>query len=321
MTNHVKNSLSPSLNPAQTRAICYSGYRRGQNPAVGIFPSYSEILEDLSLLAQHWDCIRLYDAGPHAHTVLEVIAREKLSLSVLMGMDLAAEMNNPNCPWLNPISEEKLQQNRQHNDEELVRTLRLIKIYEPHIAGISIGNEASVDWTDHKVPIERLLHFAGALKSLVSVPVTFCENYVPWASGELDALANTVDVIAVHTYPIWESISVKDALAYTQQNFESVKSRFPNKPVMITEAGWATRANGAGFPAALANPQDQITYCEALLKWSQQEGVLTFLFEAFDEDWKGSDDPAEPEKHWGIYTIDRQPKPVAEAILSPKRVH
>jgi exo-beta-1,3-glucanase (GH17 family) len=32
------------------------------------------------------------------------------------------------------------------------------------------------------------------------------------------------------------------------------------------------------------------------------------VFEAFDENWKGSPDPEEPEKHWGLYGVNRQPK-------------
>ena len=36
--------------------------------------------------------------------------------------------------------------------------------------------------------------------------------------------------------------------------------------------------------------------------------ILTFIFEAFDEPWKGSDDPDEPEKHWGLYYENRSPK-------------
>jgi exo-beta-1,3-glucanase (GH17 family) len=45
-----------------------------------------------------------------------------------------------------------------------------------------------------------------------------------------------------------------------------------------------------------------------LSKWSEEEKVLTFLFEAFDEPWKGSNDPFEPEKHWGVFKEDRTPK-------------
>ena len=35
---------------------------------------------------------------------------------------------------------------------------------------------------------------------------------------------------------------------------------------------------------------------------------------AFDENWKGSPDPLEPEQHWGLFTADRQPKLVMQAL-------
>ena len=44
--------------------------------------------------------------------------------------------------------------------------------------------------------------------------------------------------------------------------------------------------------------------------------LLVYFFEAFDENWKGSDDPFEPEKHWGIYKADRSPKLAMKAQLS-----
>ena len=52
----------------------------------------------------------------------------------------------------------------------------------------------------------------------------------------------------------------------------------------------------------------QKRYLDELLKWSEEHQVLIYVFEAFDENWKGSDHPLEPEKHWGIYRANRQPK-------------
>jgi len=52
------------------RAICYSGFRDGQSPETGIFPTYDEIKEDLLLLQGHWEYLRLYDCDNHAETVL-----------------------------------------------------------------------------------------------------------------------------------------------------------------------------------------------------------------------------------------------------------
>jgi exo-beta-1,3-glucanase (GH17 family) len=49
------------------------------------------------------------------------------------------------------------------------------------------------------------------------------------------------------------------------------------------------------------------------MKWSVNNNVTTFIFEAFDEDWKGDpNDPMGAEKHWGLYTVDREPKKVIE---------
>ncbi len=43
-------------------------------------------------------------------------------------------------------------------------------------------------------------------------------------------------------------------------------------------------------------------------KWSEEEQITIFFFEAFDEPWKGSNDANEPEKHWGIYDVHRKIK-------------
>ncbi len=86
-------------------------------------------------------------------------------------------------------------------------------------------------------------------------------------------------------------------------------SRYPGVQVAITEAGWTTRSNGRGIEPHHAGVDQQARYYHELSEWARREGVLTYLFEAFDEDWKGSPDPDEPEKHWGLFTIDRLPKP------------
>jgi exo-beta-1,3-glucanase (GH17 family) len=58
----------------------------------------------------------------------------------------------------------------------------------------------------------------------------------------------------------------------------------------------------------------QAIYHQDLMDWTRQAGLLCFVFEAFDEPWKGSSDPLEPEKHWGLFTVDRQPKLVVRSL-------
>ena len=49
---------------------------------------------------------------------------------------------------------------------------------------------------------------------------------------------------------------------------------------------------------------------------SRAAGILCFVFEAFDEPWKGSPDPLEPEKHRGLFTVDRKPKLAMQALYA-----
>ena len=105
-------------------------------------------------------------------------------------------------------------------------------------------------------------------------------------------------------------------MAYTIENYEAVKSVYPNKQVIITEAGWATKSNGRGIEPDNVDELMQQQYLSELMDWAEKNQVLVYFFEAFDENWKGSDDPLEPEKHWGIYKADRTPKLAMQPTLS-----
>jgi exo-beta-1,3-glucanase (GH17 family) len=288
-------------------AICYSGYREDQSPLTRTYPSYEQIREDLLILAGNWRYLRLYDCSTHAERVLEVIRNEDLHFRVMLGVDLAAEVSNPHCPWGAEFDDDQLYANRQANIEEVRRLTILARKFEDIVFSVSVGNEASVEWTDHMVPVESLIGYVHDVRGSIDQPVTFCENYVPW-TYKLVPLADELDFIAIHTYPAWEYRSIHDALEYTKQNYHAVVDHYPGKTVVITEAGWTTAANGRGIEPHNASEELQASYYEQLLDWTTEEKILTFVFEAFDEPWKGSSDPMEPEKHWGLFNVDRTPK-------------
>ena len=306
-------SPRPSLGVPFGPAICYSGYREGQSPVTQVYPSYDEVVEDLRLLDPHWDYLRVYDCSRHAELVLDAIAREGFGFRVMLGAAIQAEVSNPSCPWGGVYPDDVLAENRRFNEAEIDRLVALAARSPETVFSVSIGNEASVEWTDHLVPVERLVEYARRVKAGVDRPVTFCENYVPWTT-KLAPLAAELDFLSVHTYPVWEYQPVESALAYTRQNVRGVADRYPDTPVVVTEAGWTTGSNGRGIEPHNASADLQAQYVAQLLAWSREHEVLTFVFEAFDEPWKGSPDPMEPEKHWGLYTVDRRPKPVVDAL-------
>ena len=294
-------------------AICYSGYRRGQSPIEKVFPSVAEIRADLLILRKHWQLLRLYDCSLHAERVLEVIRSEGLGFKVMIGAHLAAEMNNFGCPWGATYSEEQLEANAIENDAEVGRLIALAARYPDCVFSVAVGNEATVDWTDHFVPVHRMIEHVRRVKRSASQPVTFCENYVPWLS-RLHELVVELDFLSLHTYPVWEYKHIHEAIHYTKDNYHSVASRYPDKPLVITEAGWTTNSSGRGIHPENSSEDLQEIYYGDLMEWTRAEGILTFVFEAFDEPWKGSPDPMEPEKHWGLFTVDRQPKKVMRGL-------
>ncbi|MCH8567925.1 MAG: glycosyl hydrolase [Balneolales bacterium] len=301
------------------RGICYSGFRHGQRPGEK-YPTFEQVKEDLELLQGHWKYLRMYDCDPHAVTVLEVIRRENMDFKIMLGAYIEAEMNNFNCPWKGGVyPKDQLDRNREGNQQKITKLIELANEYSDIIFCLSVGNEACVEWTDHYVSEKKVEDYIRQVKAGASQPVTFCENYVPWLV-KLKEVGNAADFISIHTYPVWEYKHIGESLSYTKENYESVASAYPDKPVVITEAGWATNSNGRGINPDNVNEEYQKLYYDKLMDWADGNQILTFFFEAFDEPWKGSPEPLEPEKHWGVFKEDRTPKLVMKSILEKTEV-
>lgn len=152
--------------------VCYSGFRRGQSPINGVFPTREQVLEDLRLLADlGFRRLRMYEPNLHAETTLELIAAEGLPLRVMLGIDPAAEYHNPGCPWTpEPLAGERYAENARRNDAQLGRLLELAGRYEKHMLALSVGNENRPSWGADLVPEERLCAFARRLKAGSGLP-------------------------------------------------------------------------------------------------------------------------------------------------------
>jgi exo-beta-1,3-glucanase (GH17 family) len=293
------------------QAVCYSGFRHGQHPDRGdgaVNPSGKEILEDLQILSRqsNFGLIRLYDAQANSETVLRLIETNKLNLKVLLGAWLAAEVSNPNCPWhKEPYPKEVLEANKLKNGREIESAIRLANQYSNIIVAVAVGNEALVDWNDHMVPVDSVIRYVRKVKKSISQPVTVADNYNWWTHYGA-VLAKELDFVSVHTYPAWEGKDIDEAMPYSIANLQAVRNALPHSQLVITEAGWATIASEFG---PRADEEKQKRYYHDLFAWAGRMNITTFFFEAFDEDWKGDpNNPLGAEKHWGLFTVDREPK-------------
>jgi exo-beta-1,3-glucanase (GH17 family) len=323
--NQEKSEAKTMENPLQTEsmrlngvteAVCYSGFRSGQHPDRGdgaVNPGYDEILEDLQILTDQtpFRLFRVYDCGENTEMVLRVIRENKLDFKVMLGIWLRAELSaHETCAWLTePIPQEQLDKNKILNAREIERGIKLANEYKDIILAVNVGNEALVDWNDHKVSVDSVISYVEQVKQAIDQAVTVADNYKWWADHGKE-LAAAVDFVSIHVYPVWEGKDIDEGMSYTIQNVNEVMTALPETQIVITEAGWASTASEFG-PRATEEKQKQ--YCRELLEWSRQNNITTFIFEAFDEDWKGDPaDPAGAEKHWGLYTVNREPKKVIE---------
>ncbi len=287
------------------KAICYSGYRQGQSPKTEV-PSRGQIEEDLDILVKEgYQYIRMYDPNLHARRALEIIREKKLPLKCMIGIDSEPEVNNPDCPFVKQeYSKEELEKNRKRNDDEVENLILLVKEFDECVAAVSVGNENTPIWGSRMVKPERLLAHARRFKEALDKPVTFCEGIFEWP--HLKELGDFLDFISVHSYPLHYKETVDVAVAMNKKHYEEVKALFPDKQVLFTEVGWTTKTNSAMVPGQ-ACVENQKRYITELNEWLEKDQIIGFIFEAFDEPWKGSN-PNKSECNWGLYYLDRTRK-------------
>lgn len=294
--------------------VCYSGFRRGQSPINGAFPTREQVLEDLRLLADlGFRRLRMYEPNLHAETVLELIAAEGLPLAVMLGIDPAAEYHNPGCPWTpEPLAGERYAENAKRNDAQLGKLLELAGRYGKHMLALSVGNENRPSWGADLVSEERLCAFARRLKAGSGLPVGYCEGAWEWPG--LAELAAELDFIGVHSYPQWNRVPLREAVGHMRRDLERVSAALPGRKLVVTEFGWATVSDSPQMLTREASEPSQAEHLKDALCWMRGADVPCFIFEAFDEPWKGGPSGSEPEKHWGLFREDRSGKTVVGEI-------
>ena len=222
------------------RAICYSGYRENQSPLNETYPTYDEIKEDLRIIeSEGFKYIRMYSPVIYAEMTCQVIRDCGMNIKVMLGPELISEVNNPGCSWVKEVyTDEELAKRAEFNDRRIDNLIRIANENSDIINAVSIGNENTPEWGANNVPVERLISFAKRLKAETNLPVTFNEGAFEWV--KLQELAKYLDIISVHSYPLWYGNTVEEALDVNKEWYKKICELYPDKPVIFSEVGWAT---------------------------------------------------------------------------------
>jgi exo-beta-1,3-glucanase (GH17 family) len=273
-------------------AVCYGPYRDGQSPG-GPDPSAAELREDLDLMLPHWNLLRVYSSRGPSETLHEVIRADGLNMKVMLGA------------WISPDSPEA-------NRQEVDAAIRLANEYPEIVLAVSVGNETQIHWSAHKSPMDSLIEHVRRVRAGVSVPVTVADDFNFWNKSESRTLAAEIDFITLHAHPMWNGLQLEDALGWLNDQIEVVQAIHSGRQLMVGETGWATSVADEGEQARLIKGKpgeaEQKKYYDILRAWADTTRKTVFVFEAFDENWKGGSNPDEVEKHWGLFEANRNPK-------------
>ena len=229
-----------------------------------------------------------------------MIQQNKLGIKVVLGL------------WLNgrPGFEGE-------NADQVATAIRLANQYKKIVIAVNAGNEILVTWSDHKLTEDKAIEYVEQVRKAVSCPVTVADDFLYWRQPEAK-LADHVDFIIMHAYPMWGHEDIDTAMPSTIKDYESVRKAHPGKTIVIGEAGWASYTVGDQHVPRAGDEVKQKRYYEELNAWAKANNVTVFYFEAFDEPWKGTG----TEGHWGLFSVDRKAKLAMQGLypeLMPAR--
>jgi exo-beta-1,3-glucanase (GH17 family)/cellulose synthase/poly-beta-1,6-N-acetylglucosamine synthase-like glycosyltransferase len=269
---------SPQTAPdwdGQLAGVTYSGYRPGQDPQKGRYPSEAQIREDMGILAQHTRRLRTYTSNEGPNTA--AIAGE-------FGMDVTAGA------WLDNRSGPS-----RHEIDGLLRNAKL-----PNVSRLLVGNEVLLRGD---MSVEELASYIDEVKKKTKKPVSTAEPWNIWMDHP--ELAKHVDFIAVHLLPYWDEVPAAGAADAAMQRLKQMQDTFPGKHIVITETGYPSHGDDSGH--AVASIQAQTLYLRTLMPMVRAAGADTYWMTAFDENWKQASEGKVGE-YWGIFDTTRHLK-------------
>jgi len=304
------------------KAVAYSPFRTAQSEPdrANEVITADMVKQDLGLLAQGgFGLIRLFDSSDKvAKLTLQVIKDNRFDIKVMLGAYVSPDVAASNA--------------------EVARAIALANAYPETVAAVSVGNEAMVSWSFHKIDPVAMRTYLRTVRQAVKQPVTTDDNWAFFAKAypyEADpsVVLSEVDFVAMHTYPlldtvynpgIWDfrqsqvapdkrAVAMMDAaIASAKKEYAAVRAYvdklgLSNLPIIIGETGW--KADPASV-VGRAHPVNQKMYFDRLAAWkAEANGPKTIVyFEAFDEPWKQGDDK------WGLFTVERKARYVVRSL-------
>jgi exo-beta-1,3-glucanase (GH17 family)/cellulose synthase/poly-beta-1,6-N-acetylglucosamine synthase-like glycosyltransferase len=236
---------------------------------------------DMAEISQITNHIRTYTVAGGMERVPEIARRYGItvSLGIAIGSDL------------------------EENETEIETAIEVALANRRTIDRVFVGNEAILrdDVTANQLN-DYIRRVRDALPNRIKVSTA-----EPWSTWLLTPeIGQYVDFIGVQLLPYWEGIQPRGSFVFMQHAIQHVKDEFPDRPVVITEAGWPSEGRTNRYAeASLAN---QAYFVRAFVQFAMENGWDYYIEEAYDQPWKGGDFEGSVGAYWGLFAADGSPK-------------
>ena len=235
-------------------------------------------LEQLSHLTGH---IRTYTVAGGLDKVPQVARRYGMTVS--LGI------------WISP--------NLAENEKGIDLAIRTVLANRRSVDRVIVGNETQYRGD---VSPDQLNEYIRRVRAALParIKVTTAE---PWANWLLTPeIAQHVDVLFIHLLPYWENTDIRGSVKTAQKFYDNITQAFPDKPIVVGEAGWPSDGRTRGHAeATIAN---QAWFVRAFVQHAMEQGWDYYLMEAYDQPWKTRDAEGAVGAYWGLFTASGAPK-------------
>ncbi|HYD31547.1 MAG TPA: glycoside hydrolase [Azospirillaceae bacterium] len=261
-------------------SVSFAPFRDGQSPLTKVYPTREQIDEDLRVIKDQVAGVRTYTSLEGMQHVPELAG--KYGLKVTQGAWLGRRLDL--------------------NENEIASVIELANKHPDTITRVVIGNEVLLrkDLTP-----EQLKGYIRRVKAAVKQPVTYADVWEFWL--KYPEIAQEVDFVTIHLLPYWEDIPVGtgDAAERVLDAWEEIHRAFPDKPILVGEAGWPTAGRTRG--PAETGLIEKARFVSLFTNLAAKHDFDYNLIEAFDQNWKAKLEGTVG-GHWGLYSVDRKAK-------------
>lgn len=192
-------------------------------------------------------------------------------------------------------------------NNELEYTVLLNACRNGYVTTALLGNECLYS---KKLSADKLIQYITRFREELaddSIVVSTSEAYD--CLNDNDAVCQACPELWVNYYPVLGGSPVELAAGYLSRAIARLKSKYPDKNIIVRETGYPTSPEGATIvnseagTTAVIGEAKAAEYFTAVRKWSLASGTLVYMFEMASEKWKATvSDGKDYDAFWGMFS-------------------